>query len=420
MTTTPDLLEALAHTVAIDDDAGVELADRLPPGPVLSWVRDGAGLVGWGEVARASFTGPGSLHRADQWWQALSSRLRIVDDVGVSGSGPIAFVSGAFDNRLADTVVVVPATVVGRSRGSSWLTSYESGAERASDGDSQLPPIERPRGPGMISYSDGSCTATQWRAAVAETVRRIRAGEAGKVVLARDVIATADETIDARFLLRQLMRRYPSCWTFLVDGLIGATPELLVSRQGERIAARALAGTLRPGQGAELFSSPKERAEHEYAARSVAEVLARHCSSLQLPDAPELLELPNVVHLSTPIHGLAATPASALALAADLHPTAAVCGTPREVAADLIPRLEQMDRGRYAGPVGWVDTAGNGEFGIALRCGQLDGNQLRMFAGCGIVEGSDPDAELAESVAKMVTMRDALEADAGDRSWPDR
>ncbi len=144
---------------------------------------------------------------------------------------------------------------------------------------------------------------------------------------------------------------------------------------------------------------------------SVAEALAPFCSGMHVPDAPYVLELPNVLHLATDIAAVADHGTSALRLAAALHPSAAVCGTPTEQARAMIAELERMDRGRYAGPVGWIDAHGDGEWGIALRCGQLDETdprQIRLFAGCGIVAGSDPAAELAEAAAKLVPMRDAL------------
>jgi menaquinone-specific isochorismate synthase len=143
----------------------------------------------------------------------------------------------------------------------------------------------------------------------------------------------------------------------------------------------------------------------------VAAALARHCADLDVPERPRVLRLANVQHLATDVTGRLAGDTSALDLAAALHPTAAVCGTPTDVAREMIRELEGMDRGRYAGPVGWIGTNGDGEFGIALRCAELTGDTLRLFAGCGIVAGSDPEAELAEAQAKFVPVRDALESE---------
>jgi menaquinone-specific isochorismate synthase len=206
--------------------------------------------------------------------------------------------------------------------------------------------------------------------------------------------------------------------------MVGATPELLIRREDTEISALVLAGTNPRGSdaaedealGAALLASAKNTEEHAYAATGVRETLAPLCDQLAADPSPFLLRLANVQHLATAVTGrLAAAgnghPArpSALALAAALHPTAAVCGTPTEVAMELIRELEGMDRARYAGPVGWVDARGNGEWGIALRCAEIDGRRARLFAGGGIVAGSDPAAELAEAQAKFRPMQDALE-----------
>jgi menaquinone-specific isochorismate synthase len=255
--------------------------------------------------------------------------------------------------------------------------------------------------------------------AVADAVRRINGSDLDKVVLARDLLAVAEEPVDLRWPLRRLAERYPACWTYAVRGLIGATPELLVRLDSGLVTSRVLAGTIPRSDddahdlalAASLARSSKDLEEHEYAVRSVAESLAPHCSSMNVPESPFVLHLPNVMHLATDVAGVLADRSTSLQLAAALHPSAAVCGTPTPVAQDLIAELEQMDRARYTGPVGWVDSAGNGEWGIALRCGQVDPEdptRLRLFAGCGIVADSVPEAELAETQAKLVPIRDAL------------
>ena len=255
---------------------------------------------------------------------------------------------------------------------------------------------------------------------MADAVAAIKAGGLRKVVLARDVFATAEEPLDARVLLRRLAGRYPDCFTFACDGMIGATPELLVRRAGNQVSALVLGGTLPRGAdqaqdealGEELLASAKNNEEHAYAVDSIREALGPLCQALDVEARPSLLKFPNLQHLGTQVRGTLADgqiPRSALALAAAVHPPAAVCGTPPGVALELIRDLEHMDRERYAGPVGWVDADGNGEWGIALRCGQLSGRTARLFAGCGIVAGSEPAAELAETLVKLQPMRGALE-----------
>ncbi len=252
---------------------------------------------------------------------------------------------------------------------------------------------------------------------MAAAVRRIRAGELAKVVLARDLHAITPAPIDVPALLARLAARSAGSYTFVVAGLAGSSPELLVRREGSSVSSLVLAGTVpRGGSPAEddelsarLLSSAKEAEEHRYAAESVAEVLAPLCERLEVAAGPALLRLADVQHLATPMRGTLARDASALTLAALLHPSAAVCGTPTETAMEVIRELEGMDRGRYAGPVGWVDDRGNGEWCIALRCGEISGAHARLIAGCGIVADSRPPAELAETVAKFRPMRQALE-----------
>jgi menaquinone-specific isochorismate synthase len=211
--------------------------------------------------------------------------------------------------------------------------------------------------------------------------------------------------------------RYPGCYTFAVDGMVGATPELLIRKDGWQVSSLVLAGTRPRGStpaedselAKELLGSAKENEEHEYAAASLRGTLSPLCEAMWVAPRPELIRLPNVQHLGTRVRGTLASARSALALLAAVHPTAAVGGTPTDEAVEAIRELESMDRERYAGPVGWVDAHGNGEFGIALRCAQLDGDRARLFAGCGIVAGSDPAAELAETESKLRPMRAALE-----------
>ncbi len=275
------------------------------------------------------------------------------------------------------------------------------------------------RRPDTVAFADGARSGAEWELVVAEAVRRISDGDLEKVVLARDLVAESPTPVDPRWPLVRLAERYPRCWTFSVDGLIGATPEMLVRLERGLVTSRVLAGTIRRtgddahdlALAASLARSSKDLEEHEYAVASVARALAPHCSGTNVPETPFVLHLANVMHLATDVTGVAADASSSLALAAALHPTAAVCGTPTADAALLIDEIEGMDRGRYAGPVGWIDASGDGEWGIALRCAQVDPDdpaRLRLFAGCGIVAGSDPEAELAESVAKLVPMRDAL------------
>ena len=385
------------------------LLQRLPhAGGALAWVRDGAGLVGWGEAARFEVTGPDRFARARDWWRTLVARTTVEDEVGARASGPVAFGSFAFRDDVP-SVLVVPEVVLGREGGRTWLTTVGDPLRLASP-----EPVRGTRG---LRYAHGAVPVTDFRAAVQRAVARIAAGELEKVVLAHDLLAVAEADIDVRAVLAGLAARNPDCWTFAVDGLVGATPELLVSRTGERVVSRVLAGTTARGGDADddhsrtdaLLHSAKDREEHRYAVESHLQALAPHVRDLTAPGEPHTLELSNVTHLATDVTATLQDGSDVLDLLAALHPTAAVGGTPQAAALAAIERLEDMDRGRYTGPVGWVDSRGDGEWGIALRCAQLDGPTARLFAGCGIVAGSDPDEEVLEAQAKLVPMRDALE-----------
>jgi menaquinone-specific isochorismate synthase len=424
----------IIRTVAIPDPG--DLLERIPQPDVVAWVHHGAGLVGWGEAVRVTLpAGDDRFTAGEKWLRSVFDAAEVDDRVRVRGSGPVAFGSFTFDASSDGSVMIVPRTVLGRDgRGRAWLTSVLTRGDETlippeppAPGGKPFPPDplgpptgETPSPWGNLRWRDGSLPGPRWEQAVAEAVAAIRAGGLRKVVLARDVFATADEPIDARVLLRRLALRYPDCFTFSCDGMIGATPELLVRRAGNQVSALVLGGTLPRGAdpaqdkalGEELLASAKNNEEHAYAVDSIREALGPLCQTLDVEARPSLLKFPNLQHLGTQVRGVlvdGTAPRSALALAAAVHPPAAVCGTPAGTALELIRDLEHMDRERYAGPVGWVDANGNGEWGIALRCGQLSGRTARLFAGCGIVAGSEPAAELAETLVKLQPMRGALE-----------
>ena len=413
----------LVRTVGVPDPG--DLLERIPQPDVVAWVHHGAGLAGWGEAVRVTLpAGDDRFTAGEKWLRTVFDAADVDDRVRVRGSGLVAFGTFTFDASSDGSVLIVPRTVLGRDgRGRAWLTTVTDSAGSRRDDPPGGPPVPggtHPPSPPLIRWQDGSLPGPRWEQAVAEAVGAIKAGGLRKVVLARDVFATADEPIDARVLLRRLADRYPDCFTFACDGMVGATPELLVRRAGNQVSALVLGGTLPRGAdpaedkalGEELLASAKNNEEHAYAVDSIREALGPLCETLDVEARPSLLKFPNLQHLGTQVRGTLAdgkTPRSALGLAAAVHPPAAVCGTPPGVALELIRDLEHMDRERYAGPVGWVDADGNGEWGIALRCGQLSGRTARLFAGCGIVAGSEPAAELAETLVKLQPMRGALE-----------
>jgi menaquinone-specific isochorismate synthase len=400
----------VAMTTRVTDPG--DLLHQLPSPAASAWVHHGDGLVGWGEAAR--LTVPAGVDRfatGEKWLTELFETADVSDAVAVPGTGPVAFGSFTFDPASDGSVLIVPAVILGRRSGTAWRTTITTGAAPPDE------PSARWVSPSELRWSDGSLTAPEWEQAVAAAVARISAGELRKVVLARDLRAQSSGAIDTRVLLSRLAARFPGCYTFACAGLVGATPELLIRRDDSRVCSLVLAGTTARGGteaddaalSAALLGSAKNAEEHRYSVESVRQLLTPLCSELTVDDVPYLLQMADYQHLATSVSGVLARDASALALAASLHPTAAICGTPTEAALELIRELEGMDRGRYSGPVGWVDARGNGEWGIALRCGEIDGRVARLFAGNGIVAGSQPEEELAETETKFRPMRTALE-----------
>ena len=380
-----------------------------------AWIRSGDGLVGFGEYKKFIVTGEDRFDQARAWWNDQLSEFKINNNVHGSGTGPLLFASFAFDST-SPSVLVIPEIVLGQKNGKSWITWI---------GDKNQPGLEKISNSsisGEITWQDAAKDEEVWRQQVTKAITAIKDGLVEKVVLARDLTATSTKEIDARTLLQRLEIEYPSTWLFLVNGLVGATPELLVRLSKSLVTSRVLAGTIRKSGNedrdlalaASLAKSSKDLEEHEYAVKSVADGLAPFCSSTNVPESPFVLHLANVMHLATDVTGVlnsSARQADVFTLIEQLHPSAAVCGTPTEVAKKYISQLEQMDRGRYSGPVGWIDAQGDGEIAIALRCGLLSENRksIRIFAGCGIVADSNPEKEFAESQSKLIPMRTALD-----------
>ncbi|EFQ82271.1 isochorismate synthase [Aeromicrobium marinum DSM 15272] len=402
----------LVRTVEVPDPGA--LLDLLPPGPEsLAWVHGQDGIVGWGRAAGLEVSGRWRFDEARRWWEQTVEHAVVRDEIGRPGSGLVAF--GSFDFAADGSGALhVPAVVVGRRDGVCWLSVIGPTITAVPE----LAPAEPPHAPQGTDLQDGPVDAEQWMAVVAEAIARIGADRLDKVVLARERLARFERPLDVRWPLRRLAREYPACWTFHVDGFFGSTPEMLVRLERGLVTSRVLAGTIRrTGDDAHdaalagsLARSSKDLEEHEYAVRSVTDALAPHCTAMSVPDAPFVLHLPNVMHLATDVTGVVRSHTSALTLAAALHPSAAVGGTPTPDAVRLIAEIERLDRGRYAGPVGWIGAGGDGEWGIGLRSAEItdDGLTARLFAGCGIVADSVPADELAESDAKFVPVRDAL------------
>lgn len=395
------------------DDA---LTAASPSAPLV-WTRRGESLVGSGAIVlRLSESGADRSAALAARWRAVAAAAEITDDVGVAGTGLVAFGALVFDDSSAlESTLTVPSVILGRRGADAWITTV-----RVADG-AEPEPATVPFGTfWSATLGPGSLDPAGYQAAVRAGLDAIEAGTVGKVVLARDLHGTAPDGADLRRLVRALGAGYPDCWTYAVDGIIGASPETLVTVQGGTVTARVLAGTIARGADADedtaaavaLATSAKDQDEHGYAVRSLVTALTPHTATLAVSEEPFTLRLPNVFHLATDVEGSLADASSSLDLVGALHPTAAVAGTPTSVAMAEILRIEGFDRGRYAGPVGWIDGDGDGEWAIALRCVQVaptaDGYELTAHAGAGIVAGSDPERELLETRVKFRPVVEAL------------
>lgn len=399
------------RTVAMDDAAHlIEWADSQHP---TAFLRGGDGLVGIGTRVHHRSTGPNRIEHLDAWWRELCATAVVDDEVGLPGTGLVAFGSFAFSDSSAEpSVLIVPSVVIGRRDGVSWMTTIDGG----------MPVVAAPLGAAPAARLE---PGLQSRAGYVDAVSRARAaiaaGGLSKVVVARDLAGGIPQQSDRRRVLDALARAYPDTFAFAVDGLIGASPETLVRVTDGAVSARVLAGTAARGADpvsdetarAAILASAKDRGEHEFALASVLRALEPHTSTLTAGDAPFALTLPNLFHLASDVTGTLADDSTPLDLVAALHPTAAVAGTPTSSALDLIAELEPFDRGRYAGPVGWVSAAGDGEWAIALRCARIDeAGAVTAWAGAGIVADSDPERELAETDLKFRPIVEALAGSA--------
>ena len=411
-------------TIALDIDA-FKLIDRLPANP-LAYIRGGEGLVGWGEALRLEATGANRIQELAAQWRHLANTAVVDDQVKLPGTGLVAFGSIGFaDSSAAMSALIVPKILLGVRDGRTWLTTVEIDAEGHAVSTAEAEKFwgkdgaYAPNHP--VAFGAGAQTASGFKQSVEQAVAAIARGELEKVVLARDLVGSLPADFDIRTSLAKLADRFPTCWVYSVDGLFGASPELLVRVAHGQVSARVLAGTAGRGTDPEvdkaiaaaLAASTKNTTEHAFAVDSLVQTLTPFCEHVDADPKPFSLALPNLWHLASDVHGVLREEASVLDLAAALHPTAAVAGTPRLKAQQLLSELEPFDRGRYAGPVGWIGADGDGEWAIALRGAQIEGDlvegaTIRAFAGCGIVAGSEPEAELAETELKFSPIREAL------------
>jgi menaquinone-specific isochorismate synthase len=397
-------------TVRIEEIA-LPAKDLLARRPHTVWISPTLTLAGFGRLLRIDPGADRARFERARWlfaeWAASEGRAGRADL-----PGPFAYASFSFDPD-AQSIVVVPELVIARDHRGTWAITHGQGSISMLDHPSGAGAnqADRPR------FAGSSLPDHLWLEAVATARKRIEQGDLEKVVLARDHALWSKEPFALQRVMERLHRSFPECYTFMIEGLVGASPELLIRRHGSEVESRAMAGSIRRDPnpvrddqlGHQLMSSSKDLHEHALAAASVGSALGAVCRLLDRSAAPELAKLANVQHLATSFRGILGEERHVLELVALLHPTAAVGGTPTAAALDLIRQLEGMDRGRYAGPVGVFDPSGDGEFAIALRCAEISGARARLFAGAGLVRDSVPEDELEETRLKLRAMLSVLE-----------
>ena len=404
--------------------------------------RDGFALAALGCVRELTSRGRERFREVDREWRSLARDVFADPIVGPPGSGLVAVGGFAFSadggdsprwSGFAPGSLIVPELSVARRGSETWLTvNVEVAPDDTADG--LLETVARRLGeldPGPLPLLDpdpagaykvvSAMPPSHYEEAVARAVERIRAGEIEKVVLAREVEVHAPVAHDPGAVLGLLREEFPACFVFAVGRgdsvFLAASPELLIRRDGQRASTVALAGSTRRSAdpavddhlGEQLLHSEKDREENAIVARRIARVLAPHSVWVTAAPEPSLVQVANIQHLGAPIRAQLAKPIGAVALAGMLHPTPAVGGEPGAEAEVLIPALEGIDRGWYAGPVGWTDVTGDGEFCVALRCALLRDRLAHLYAGCGIVRDSDPASELAETEVKLQALLPVLD-----------
>jgi salicylate biosynthesis isochorismate synthase/menaquinone-specific isochorismate synthase len=420
----------LAPTV---DPAAVVVASRRTGEPYFLFEQSGRALAGLGCAHAIEGEGDARFRSAAAEWRALASHAQADPPDGPAGAGLVAVGGFAFADAggraphwagFAPASLHVPEVAIARAGDDVRLTvavlarpdddpEALLGAldDRLAGLAEQPLPLLDPAPSGRTAVSS-VMPPEHYEHAVARAVERIRGGELEKLVLAREVAVHAAHDHDAPAVFDTLRQAFPECFVFCVGrgdaAFVAASPELLVRREGSRAQTVALAGSIRRSAdpavddhlGEQLLRSAKDREEQAIVARRITRALRAHAVWVAAPDEPTVVKVANIQHLATPIRAQLRNPVGALELAGHLHPTPAVGAEPR-AGLDVIPMLEGLDRGWYAGAIGWTDASEDGEFCVGLRCALLRGREARCYAGVGVVRDSDPAAELAETEVKL-------------------
>ncbi|AWC34341.1 isochorismate synthase [Bacillus cytotoxicus] len=396
-------------------------------------------FAGIGSVFNIVNSSNARFQDARQQWNRVQEKAVIQREAYEFGTGPLLFGGFSFDpekeqtelwKEFKDTTFSLPAFLLTVKNEKAWLTintfvSAKDSADKKYEEISSLEerilqeseyPLEESR---LAVTSKVEVDPQGWMHAIEKVQEEMRKGNIQKVVLARELKLEIDQQIDSARVLEALRIGQPDCYVFSFDYkgacFLGATPERLIRKEGNKFTSMCLAGSIGQGNSIEesqkngemLLHDEKNLVEHGYVVNMIRSVLQEHCEFVNIPESPGLLTTKNLIHLYTPVE--AEGDASLLTLVEELHPTPALGGTPRHVAMKLIRDVELLDRGLYGAPIGWMDEQGNGEFAVALRCGLLNGEKASLFAGCGIVMDSVPQLEYEETSLKFRPMLGALE-----------
>ena len=416
----PTPTSLVVETLPVEySDSIVEILSQDSP---LLWWKRGEGFIGIDECARYTFSGSTRFTDASALWAEIVSTAVVTDSVNLRGTGLISISTFAFsDDSALHSTLIIPHYILGRTHGVRWCTRIRLAADTDENltvetAQQIITKLVSGKATEGNSLSFTSQDHDLFTGKVEKALSRIAAGDVEKIVLSRTQRATVSSGFDLRPALRHLAESYPDCWTFSVDGFFGSSPETLINVTDGHFTAKVLAGTAPRGtdsatdtqMAADLASSSKDLDEHGFASRSVYKALDPLVSQLSMSDAPYTLKLPNVWHLASDIAGELSPEVSSLDIVKALHPTAAVAGTPTSQAVTLIAEIEGFDRGRYAGPVGWMGANGDGQWAIGLRCAQLFEDRIEAYAGGGIVSDSIPEKEYVETEMKFRPVLEAL------------
>lgn len=371
------------------------------------------GFVALGEVARLDGA---TMEEADSWWSDFVATVENETEMpGTFGTGPLAYASFVYNSQRSEmgSAMIVPQTIIGRRDGVSWITQIGYDRVQPELPDRQPPP----HAPGDMHFEDGAISGADWLSTVAHTSDRLDKGDAERVVMTRDLLAVAHDPISMPWILEQWHRNYGASTCYLVDGLVGATYEVMVRRKGGLCLSRILAGSVeRIGSVddavliSRLLTSPERLRQHRLAVEAATNGLGPHMRGIHVPDEPYVASLLDNFSLTTDICGVAQPDHSTLALAAAMHPLAALTGSPMDQARTIIDQDEDLDRGRFSGPVGWIDAQGDGEWFAALRAAQIqpDHTSLRLYASASISPTTTPHNTLVSTEMKFAQMRSIL------------